>query len=109
MELLENFMWKPRGFRETRVFESHGSWPSQASACGRAALGRLAHPLVGVIDSIVPGVDMKRTQTRMLWENCEFTPCLATLCEIPSDYSGSLAKMASLDIVGVFCALGESS
>ena len=31
------------------------------------------------------------------------------LCEIPSDYSGSLAKMASLDIVGVFCALGESS
>ena len=48
MELLENFMWKPRGFRETRVFESHGSWPSQASACGRAALGRLAHPLVSV-------------------------------------------------------------
>ena len=26
-----------------------GSWPSQASACGRAALGRLTHPLVGVL------------------------------------------------------------
>ena len=33
----------------------------------------------------------------------------ATLCEIPSDYSGSLAKMTSLDIVGVFCALGKSN
>ena len=65
MELLENFMWKPRGFRETRVFESHGSWPSQASACGRAALGRLAHPLVGVLskkqwqqgEAVKPGLD----------------------------------------------------
>ena len=65
--------------------------------------------MIKTIDSIVPGVDTKRTQTRMYAENCEFTPCLATLCEIPSDYSGSLAKMASLDIVGVFCALGESS
>ena len=26
------------------LLESHGSWPSQASACGRAALGRLTHP-----------------------------------------------------------------
>ena len=31
------------------LLESHGSWPSQASACGRAALGRLTHPLVGVL------------------------------------------------------------
>ena len=31
------------------LLESHGSWPSQASACSRAALGRLTHPLVGVL------------------------------------------------------------
>jgi hypothetical protein len=54
-------------------------------------------------------VDMKRPMLyRELWMHSLPRLRFVTLCEIPSDYSPSLAKSASLNSIGGFCALGES-